>query len=217
MARSSTSPATTAQPIAPALLPAAVPVPRLLLAWLTLGVGGTVLFLIVYLVEGATRPGYHALEQTISSLSFGPFGWIQRANYIFCGLSALGLAFVWRRILQGGPGARWYTVVHGIEGLGLAGLGIFIRDPVHTACLIIIVYTMSVSLFVMTWRFWRTPNWRGWALFSAACGLWPNLLMPLFGVALYSHTGLSPYAGLIERLDIRIIRGEARDTAAVLF
>jgi hypothetical protein len=178
----------------------AIAVPRPLLIWLTLGVSGTALFLVIYLIEGATRSGYSAWQQTISSLSFGPLGWIQRANFILCGLSVLLLAVVWRQILRGGAGARWYPIVHAIEGLGLIGVGIFIYDPVHTAFLIVIVYAMTISLFVIAWRFWRTPHWRGWALFSLGCGLWPNLVMPLFGIALYGHTALTPYAGLFERV-----------------
>jgi hypothetical protein len=159
-----------------------------------------VLFLVIYLIEGATRPGYNAWQQTISSLSFGPLGWIQRADFILCGVSVLALALVWRRILRGGVGATLYPIIHGIEGVGLIGVGIFTQDPIHTACLIVIVSAMSLSLLVIAWRFWRTPYWHGWALFSLACGIWPNVLMPFFGVALYGHTSLSPYAGLFERL-----------------
>jgi hypothetical protein len=182
------------------LSPPAVSVPRNLLVCLTVGVAGTVLFLVIYLIEGATRPGYNAWQQTISSLSFGPEGWIQRANFILCGLSVIWLAVVWRQILAGGAAARWYPIVHGLEGLGLIGVGIFTLDPLHTACLIVIVSAMSVGLLVITRRFWSAPHWRGWAWFTVACGLWPMVVMPFFGIGLSPHSALNPYAGLIERL-----------------
>lgn len=194
------TPSTLPEALRPPAGSALVPVPRNLLVRLTIGVAGTVLFLVVYLVEGATRPGYNALQQTISSLSFGPSGWVQRANFILCGVSVIWLALVWRQVLKGGRGARWYPLVHGLEGLGLLGVGIFILDPLHTACLILIVSAMSIGLFVIAWRFWSIPHWRGWAMFSLVCGLWPMVLMPFFGIALNAHSGLSPYAGLIERL-----------------
>jgi hypothetical protein len=193
-------PQTTAEPRPEKLRPLAIPVPRNLLVWLTIGVAGTVLFLIIYLIEGATRPGYNAWAQTISSLSFGPDGWIQRADFILCGVSVLWLAVVWRQILKGGVCARWYPIVRGVEGLGLIGVGIFTQDPLHTASLIGIVSAMSVGLFVIARRFWNDPQWRGWGIFSVACGLWPMVLMSFFGIALNPHTALSPYAGLIERL-----------------
>src|SRR5689334_19247768 len=117
------SPQTPAQTLSESLGLPAVPVPRKLLVWLTVGVSGTLLFLVIYLIEGATRPGYNAWAQTISSLSFGPGGWIQRANFILCGVSALWLAVVWRQILKGGVCARWYPIVRGVEGLGLIGVG----------------------------------------------------------------------------------------------
>lgn len=179
---------------------AAIPVPRALLLWLTAGVAGTVLFAVIYTLEGATRPGYSAMQQTISSLSFGPEGWMQQANFILCGVSVILLALVWRQILKGGVGARSYPLIHGIEGLGLIALGIFREDPFHTASMIVTVVAMSASLVIIARRFWGNPHWRGWAAFSVACGLWPNLVMPFFGVSLNPHSALSGYTGLIERV-----------------
>src|SRR5579862_9729165 len=97
VAASSTTPSrqTTSQAIQAMSRPLTIPVPRKLLVWLTCGVAGTILFAIIYLIEGVTRPGYSAWQQTISSLSFGPEGWMQRANFMLCGVSVLWLTFVW--------------------------------------------------------------------------------------------------------------------------
>jgi hypothetical protein len=182
------------------LHPAAAPFPQTFRLWLTIGLAGTLLFPIIYTIEGATRPGYDPLRQTISSLSLGPGGWIQQLNFALCGVSVLWMAFVWRKILAGGVCATWYPIMRGVEGLGLIAIAIFTRDPLHTAFMIAIVDAMSLGLFVIARRFWRNPSWRGWVAFSVACGLWPRLLMPLFGVALNPHSVLAGYAGLIERL-----------------
>ena len=178
----------------------ALPVPRRLLLWLTVGVAGTVLFSIIYLIEGVTRPGYDGWQQTISALSLGPDGWIQQLNFALCGVSVLWLAYVWRKILSGGVCATWYPIIRGIEGLGLIAIAIFTQDPLHTAFLIVIVNAMSLGLFVIARRFWRNPDFRGWTTFSVACGLWPMIVMPLFGIALNAHSVFSGYAGLFERL-----------------
>ena len=182
------------------LSPDAVPFPPRLRLWLTYGTAGTLLFPIIYLIEGATRPGYDPLRQTISALSLGPGGWIQQLNFALCGVSVLWMAFVWRKVLAGGVCATWYPIIRGVEGVGLIAIAVFTRDPLHTAFMIAIVDAMSLSLFVIARRFWGDPNWRGWVAFSVACGLWPMLLMPLFGVALNPHSALAAYAGLIERL-----------------
>src|SRR5258708_28054669 len=104
---SSANPSVSSMGVAADSTPA-VPVPRRLLLWLTYGVAGTVLFPIIYLIEGATRPGYNAWQQAISTLRLGPGGWIQQADFIMCGVSILWLAFVCRQILRGGVCATWY-------------------------------------------------------------------------------------------------------------
>ncbi len=198
----------------------AVPVPRRLLLWLTYGVAGTLLFPLIYLIEGVTRPGYNAWQHSISSLSLGPGGWIQQANFIMCGASIIWLAFVWRHILRGGVCAIWYPIVRGIEGVALILVGFFSTDPgygyppgmpggpgtstpggtLHLVFTILVVNAMCLGLFVIAIRFWRNPDFRGWAIFSLACGLLPMIFMPFFVIAQNTHSVFTGYAGLFERL-----------------
>jgi|SRR5690349_2085343 len=178
----------------------ATPVPHKLRWWLTFGFAGTVLFPIIYLIEGATRPGYDPLRQTISALSLGPDGWIQQLNFALCGISVLWMAFVWRKILAGGVCATWYPILRGLEAVGLFGVAILTRDPVHTVFLVVIVNAMCFGLFVIARRFWKRPLWRGWAAFSVACGLLLLVFMSFFGLGLNPHSALAGYAGLFERL-----------------
>jgi Protein of unknown function (DUF998) len=178
----------------------ATPVPQTLLWWLTLGFAGTVLFPIIYTIEGVARPGYDPLRQTISTLSLGPGGWIQQLNFALCGASVLWMAFVWRKILAGGVCATWYPILRAVEGVGLFGVAIFTRDPVHTVFLVVIVNAMCFGLFVIARRFWRRPLWRGWAALSVACGLLLLVFMSFFGLALNPHSALAGYAGLFERV-----------------
>jgi len=50
------------------------------------GVIGPLLFIVVLLIEGATRPGYSALRNYGSDLELSNQGWEQIANFIVCGL-----------------------------------------------------------------------------------------------------------------------------------
>src|SRR6266700_81558 len=59
---------------------------RLLLAC---GVIGSLLFIIVFLIEGATRPGYSAWRHAVSQLSLGDQGWMNSINIFVCGLFLL--------------------------------------------------------------------------------------------------------------------------------
>jgi hypothetical protein len=105
------------------------PVPTRLLLWLTCGTLGSLLFTTTYLIEGATRPDYSAWQQAISALSLGPGGWVQQVNFVVFGVMTIWTAFAWRVFLQGGPGAMWYPILRGLQGLALIVDGFFSQDP----------------------------------------------------------------------------------------
>jgi hypothetical membrane protein len=191
------------------------PVPRSLLLKLTYGVTGTLLFPITYLIAGAIRPGYDPWQQAISTLSLGPGGWLQRANFVMCGVSVIWLALVFRKILRGGPCATWYPRVRAVEGIGLIMIGFFSTDPapgyppgtlrtvttvqgaIHLAFTILVVNMMALGLFVIARRFWNNSNFPGWTAFSIVSGLLTFVFMTAFGISNATHSG---YPGLFERL-----------------
>ena len=98
---------------------------RLLLAC---GVVGPLLFVALFLAEGATRPNYSQLRHPVSSLSIGDLGWMQIANFIVAGALLIAFALGVRRALQ--P-AIWGPVLVGLVGVGLIGSGIFVTDPLN--------------------------------------------------------------------------------------
>ena len=85
--------------------------------------------MIVFLIEGATRPGYGARRHYVSQLSLGEGGWMQIANFLLCGLLSLCFALGLRRTLQGSTGATWGPLLLAVFGLGLIVAGIFVTDP----------------------------------------------------------------------------------------
>lgn len=192
-----------------------LPVPRGLLLQLTLGVVGTLLFPITYVIAGAARTGYDPWQQAISTLSLGPGGWLQRVNFVMCGVSVMWLAMVFRKILRGGPCATWYPRVRAVEGIGLIMIGLFSTDPapgyppgtlrtittvqgaIHLVFTILVVNMMALGLFVISRRFKNDPNFSGWTTFSIVSGLSTFVFMTAFGISNASHSG---YPGLFERL-----------------
>jgi hypothetical protein len=93
------------------------------------GVAGPILFVAVFLVEGATRPGYDAVRHFVSLLSLGDRGWVQIANFVVAGLLfgafAAGVARAW----TSGHGSRWVPRLIAGVGVGLAVSGVFVADP----------------------------------------------------------------------------------------
>lgn len=180
------------------------------------GTFGGVLFAGVYLIEGATRPGYDAWQYAISVLSLGPGGWVQQVNFIVFGVLAFGSAFGWRMALKPGAGATWYPILKGITGVGLVVDGFFSQDPVvgypvgttvvgaptshgiiHNLAAFVTITAIAVSCFVLARRFAVEPRWRWWALYAVVTGLLTMGLIAVFG-AMNGHAGAP--AGLFERL-----------------
>ncbi len=189
---------------------------RLLLAC---GVVGPLLFIVAFLVEGATRPDYNPWHHFVSSLSLGDQGWMQIANFGMCGMLVLGFAAGLRRVLQPGQGATWGPVLLEIFGLCLIGAGVFVTDPIlgyppgapstptlhgvlHVFLSLIAFVALIAACFVLARRFAGDPAWRGWAFYSIATGV----LVAVFFVA--SDLAASPDpdapAGLLQRLSIII-------------
>src|SRR5690606_4998179 len=79
------------------------------------GALGAVLFVLVFLVDGATRPGYSPTRHTVSALALGPRGWLQRASFVLCGAAITGSA-AW--LLVSGD-HRTLGLVLTVLGLGL--------------------------------------------------------------------------------------------------
>ncbi len=65
------------------------------------------LFVLVFLVEGATRAGYDPLRHPVSSLALGDHGWTQIANFVVAGLLTLAFAAGLRLALWPARGSMW--------------------------------------------------------------------------------------------------------------
>lgn len=178
------------------------------------GVVGPLLFIIVFLIEGATRPGYSAWRNFVSQLSLSDQGWEQIANFLICGVLCLGFAFGLRRALHSGKGATWGPILLSIFGLSLISAGIFVTGPglgyppgapahspesahavIHALSGLVVFASLAAACFVLARRFAGDPAWRGWALYSIVTGV----LVAGFFVASVSP---GTPAGLLQRIAI---------------
>ena len=188
------------------------------------GAIGPLLFMIVLLMEGATRPGYSAWHNYGSSLSLGDQGWMQIANFLVCGLLTLGFAIGLRQVFQTGRGSVWGPILLGVFGASLIVAGLFVTDPslgyppgthgsgpqtlhgtIHGVAGLIAFSSLAIASFVMARRFAGDPNWRGWALYSIVTGV---LVIVFFiastTVSVLDESGVLPGApiGLFQRIAI---------------
>ncbi|MEQ4720210.1 DUF998 domain-containing protein [Nonomuraea sp. B19D2] len=188
------------------------------------GAIGGPLFVIAFLIEGATRTDYDPLRHPVSSLALGPSGWMQIANFVVTGVLMLFFAVGLRRALHAaGRGSTWGPLLVGAYAIGLIGAGVFVTDPVggyplgtpvqgvrtwhgalHDFPFSLLVFAaLAASCLVFARRF---AGWgeRGWAVYSAVTGALIVIGFLLSGQAFAQVPGLLQIGGLLQRLTIAV-------------
>lgn len=186
------------------------------------GVIGPVLFVAVFLVDGATRAGYDPLRHQVSYLSLGDDGWVQVASFLVTGALVIAFAVGLRRALGGGPGAVGAPVAIAVVGGGLLVAGIFPTVPAFgfppgtpdafpteipaSAYL----HVLGAALFfggmiaacLVTARRLRAMGEASWATSSVAAGLAVLVFFAASSADPSGHPFVPALAGLLQRLSI---------------
>jgi hypothetical membrane protein len=193
---------------------------RLLLAC---GAIGPLLFILVFLVLGATRPGYNPYRHPISSLSIGDTGWIQAANFLVTGLCILAFAIGVRRSLLSTKGGTWGPLLIGLTGIGFFGAGIFTTDPLfgypasttillsqytvhghlHDLCSILVFLGLPAACFVFCRRFVTLRNGKC-AAYSLLTGLAMLATSVLASIAFMQSPSFVSFAGVFQRVSVSL-------------
>ena len=152
------------------------------------GIAGPLLFIAVFLVEGATRPGYSVWRNFVSQLATGPGGWVQVLNFIACGSLVLAFAIGLRLAWRGSRGSIGVPVLLGLFGIDLIVAGVFSTDPalgyppgaaqVHTAHGMVHGFAglgaftlLPAAAIVTSWHFAAGPVERRWSVYSLLVGI----------------------------------------------
>jgi hypothetical protein len=178
-------------------------------------------FVALFLVEGATRPGYDPWSQPVSALALGKRGPRQRASFLVTGsavvLAGVGLGRV-------GPASRWGSRLISGAGVGLIGAGLADTDPlrgydpedrpgitveglVHQAASVPVFVGLPAAAAAYGRRF-AADGERGWAAASFATAVWMLVGAAAFGAAFgeANHTAtpsaLGRRGGLAQRVTI---------------
>lgn len=190
---------------------------RLLLAC---GAIGSPLFVLVLLIEGATRPGYSWWYHPGSLLSLGEQGWMQTTNFMVWGLLLLCFAIGQRLVLWSGKRLVWGPLLVALSGVGFVLSGMFVPDPsfgyppgvqphstlhglIHNLAGMVVFSCLTVTCFVLAGRFAGDPRWKGWRPYSIITGTVAAVFFLATGVASsLDVNGALPHApiGLFQRL-----------------
>jgi hypothetical membrane protein len=196
-------------------------VTRLLIAC---GAIGPLLFILVFFIEGATRPGYSAWRDFVSDLSLSDQGWMQVTNFIACGLFSLAFAVGLRLVLRTGKSSVGGPLFLALFSLGLIVAGLFPTDPnlgyppgsptnvhqtfhgtVHGVSGLVVFFSVGLGSLLMARRFAGDPQWKGWAAYSILTGIGVIVsFIASSASAVLDMTGALPNSptGLIQRIGI---------------
>ena len=180
------------------------------------------LFVIAFVVQGASRPDYNPLRHSISTLALGSeFGWIQILNFVVAGLLTLAFAVGVRRVLRPQKGSTWGPLLIGLYAVGLLGAGVFVTDPdagyppgtpakIQDPSLPGVLHNLSTGLglpallaacFVFA-RWFGAQGERGWAFYSAVSGSVFLITVVLASYGFPRTEGLGQVGGLFQRISV---------------
>lgn len=185
------------------------------------GAAGAAGFVVVFLVDGATRPGYSPARHPVSALSLGSRGWVQVTSFVVTGVLMVAFVAGLRRSWHS-ERAVWGPALLAVFGAGLVVSGLFAMDPalgyppgappgvppepsaehqVHDLAGLAVFLSLPAAALALAWRFRARPAERAWAVYSAATGLAVLALFAGFAVA-WEHE--SSTAGLVQRATILV-------------
>jgi len=177
---------------------------------LTCGVVAGSLFMVVALVQSFLRPGFDLRRHAISMLSLGDLGWIQRTDFVACGVLFLALAVGVRRVLHPDAAGTWGPLLLGGFGTGLVIGGVFSTDPalgfppgapagmpatmswhamLHSLGFFLAFSSLTAACFVVA-RGLASRGRRQWAVASVGTGIATPVLIAL-GMTSIIATGIA--------------------------
>ncbi len=147
------------------------------------GIVGPPLFIVVFVLEGVTRPGYSAWRNFVSQLATGDGGWVQTANFLVCGTLVAAFAIGLRLALGGGRASIAAPILMFLFAGALIVAGVFATDPalgypvgapethtahgmIHGLAGLAAFSLLPACALVMTRRFASNSTTRRWALYS---------------------------------------------------
>jgi hypothetical membrane protein len=190
---------------------------------LACGAIGAPLFVVVFLIEGATRPDYDPLKHPVSSLALGEWGWMQSANFLVTGVLMLGFAAGLRPALRRYGAGMWAPVLIGVFAVGLIGAGVFATDPIsgyppgtpmlpdrttthgalHDAFSALVFFALPAACCVVAYRLAASSR-RWWAVYSVATAVAFLVCFVLTSVGFSQNPALMPIGGLLQRVTLII-------------
>ncbi len=184
--------------------------------FLLCGIIAPLLFIFIFILDGATRPAYNPFHQWVSHLSLGSRGWLGTFNLLVTGILLLGFVSGVAQKLKKVKNKKWVLIWISLAGIGLVFAGLFAQDPglgyppgvpasvgsthdiIHKTAAFILFIALTVFPFTVKNYFGS-----GWKLYSVLSGIgvivsfvMTNILVSLEFANVYKDAP----SGLFERI-----------------
>ncbi len=181
---------------------------------LVMGVVGTMLFVLTFTIDGASRPGYDPKRHAVSALALGSRGWIQTTNFLVSGSLVTASAVGIYQSVE----SLWMPLLLGVFGISMALSGVWRMDPMrgyppgtpeltppetsktharHYLAGFAVFGSLPAAAVVAGF----TLDHPGWSVYSWATG---SALVVLFFAFGYVWESNSRWAGLVQRIMILV-------------
>ena len=194
-------------------------------ALLACGVVAGPLFVAVFMIEGATRPGYDPVGMVISLLSLGSGGWVQVVNFVVDGILLLAFAIGLRRVWDGRTEAGSVaSTLFATIGIALIGAGFFTTDPgggyppltavprttlhssLHELASLFVFAPMPLAIAAASRHLFRVGE-RPWAWYAAISAAVAGVITLVLLSGAGGPSPIDPVVGLIQRVWVVICWG----------
>ncbi len=146
-----------------------------------LGISGQVVFVLVVALLPLFQPDYSSVDDPISFLLRGPYGFVQSGAFFASGLGSLALAVGIRRTTRGTRGSLLGSVLIGLWAIGFALAGVVLTDAegnptetmrvLHSAAAMLAFVSAPAGMLLLSWVFAREVRWASFYPLSLALGV----------------------------------------------
>ena len=188
------------------------------------GAIGSILFVLVFTIDGFLRPGYSPIHQVVSDLGIGRNAWILNTDLVVFGLLfmlfAIGFSQAMRKSI-GGRRLRASSSLLMLTGGGAVNECLFteynptdptavLHDKLHSLGFLVAFGSLIIALFMIGLHLRKDRAWRGYGWYSILTSLVTLLLIilpyafPRYGAQL---GGLNERMLLVEAVAWHVVTG----------
>ena len=176
------------------------------------GILGPAIFLLCSTIPATLQPGYNAIKNTISSLVWTPYGWMQTLGFCALGLLLMVFSTGLYKGIEKRCGLKAGATALFLVGAGVLLVGVFPTNPgldptlhgsIHHLAARLVGILFPIAIFSLVFSMKSDRRWKALAVYTVVSGVFVTAL--IFVWICLAVTGLmNSWVGLYERVFMAI-------------